>query len=183
MALEGELTQAAAQRRKNCTGTAAQAIAEMPAAIAQRPDRGPGLIDVPGEQAQRHDCAHAGQSRSTSSGTSRSYDTLCVAVAIVSPGESRPHSPPSQSQGMSVAALAKKYSVDASAAKGGRLRLLRRQFLVLVRHACATTLARLRWVTSRPRRCPSATTQGDLRRLFVAATSKTPASFARPRAW
>ncbi len=176
VALEGELTQAAAHASQSCAGTAAQALAEMPAIMrnAQIEDQASsayllsklnGTIALTPANIKKYFRAHQS-----------SYDTLCVAVAIV-PQANLAAFAASQSQGMSVAALAKKYSVDASAARGGSYGCYAANSAAFanVRNDIGTTAVGHFPTTPLSYTPPSsATTYG----LFVAATSKSPATFA-----
>ena len=176
VALEGELTQAAAHASQNCTGTAAQAVAEMPAAMrnAQIEDQASSAyllsklnatIALTPANIKKYFLAHQA-----------SYDTLCVAVAIV-PQANLAAFAASQSQGMSVAALAKKYSVDASAAKGGSYGCFAANSTsyATVRNDIGTTAVG-HFPTTALSYTPTA--GGPTYGLFVGAISKTPASFA-----
>lgn len=119
VALEGELTQAAAHASQNCPGTAAQAVAAMPAEMrrAQVRDQASSAyllsklnatIPLTPTTIRAYYRAHLA-----------SYENLCVAIAIV-PQSQLGAFAKAQSAGLSVAALAKKFSADrTSAAKGG----------------------------------------------------------------
>ena len=116
--LEGEMTSAATAGQLNCPGSSAQALGAMPAEMrsAQIAAQASSLylvsklnstIPLTVTSMKTYYKAHAA-----------AYDTLCVSVALVSPsavGAFRT----AQAAGSSVAALAKKFSVDPSAAKGG----------------------------------------------------------------
>ncbi len=117
--LENELTQAALSRRYSCPGTAAQALASMPAemrrAEVEAQDASVFLLSQLNSAIALNPAslqAYYGAHRS-------SYDTICVSVALV-PATSFAAFRASQSVGMSVANLAKKYSTDRSSARGGR---------------------------------------------------------------
>lgn len=116
--LEGELTQSALANKFTCPGTSAQAIAAMPAEMrgAELQDQAASLylvsklnssIPLTLLSMKTYYVAHA-----------LSYDTICVAIALVSPSNVAAFSK-AQASGMSVAQLAKKFSLDHSASKGG----------------------------------------------------------------
>ncbi|HEY5304310.1 MAG TPA: hypothetical protein VIJ86_09670 [Acidimicrobiales bacterium] len=116
--LEGELTAAATQASQTCPGTSTAALAEMPAEMRQSQIEAQAAsvylvsklnstIPLTAAKIKQYYTSHLSR-----------YDTLCVSVAVVSPTNLTAFAA-SQKQGMSVAALAKKYSVDTSAASGG----------------------------------------------------------------
>ena len=119
LALEGELTQGAAHASQNCPGTAAQALAQMPlemrraeiedqASSAYLLSKLNATIPLTPSTIEAYYRTHLSN-----------YENICVAVAIVP--QSQLHAfATAQSQGLSVAKLAKKFSIDrSSAAKGG----------------------------------------------------------------
>ena len=176
VALEGELTQAAVHASQSCSGTAVQAVAEMPAAMrnAQIEDQASSAyllsklnatISLTPAHIKKYFLAHQS-----------SYDKLCVAVAIV-PQTSLAAFAASQSQGMSVAALAKKYSVDSSAAKGGNYGCFapNSSSYASVRNDIGTAAVG-HFPTTGLSYTP--TVGGPTYGLFVSATSKTPATLA-----
>jgi hypothetical protein len=118
--LEDEMTEEAANSTTTkCTGTAAEAVAAMPAEMrsSEIQDQASSLYlvkklneTVPLTKAsmEKYYKSHVAD-----------YDTLCVSIALVTPDEV-PTFEKAQAAGESVAALAKKYSQDpTSAAKGG----------------------------------------------------------------
>ncbi len=116
--LEGEMTAQAQANRLTCPGPSAQALAEMPAemrraeVIAQADSLylvGKLKQAIPLTAASMRHYYDAHQS---------SYDTLCVSIALVSPAKVAAFAA-SQKTGMSVAALARTYSLDPSSQKGG----------------------------------------------------------------
>ncbi len=116
--LEGEMTVQAQTNRLTCPGTSAQALAEMPpemrqAEILAQADSlylvGKLKRAIPLTVASMRHYYDAHQS---------SYDTLCVSIALVSPSRVAAFSA-SQKSGMTVAGLARTYSLDPSAQKGG----------------------------------------------------------------
>jgi hypothetical protein len=178
VALEGELTQAAAQASQNCAGTSAQAVAEMPADMrtAQIEDQASSAYllsklnsTIALTPANIKAYYHTHQS---------SYDNLCVAVAIV-PQASLTAFATAQSQGMSVSALAKKYSADpTTASKGGYFGCFapNSSSYTSVRNDIGAAAVGHFPTTS----IPYTPTQGGATYgLFVAAISKTPVPFAK----
>lgn len=116
--LEEELTAAASSAQYSCPGTSAAALADMPAEMRHAEieeqatstylvSRLDTTIPVTAASLKTYYAAHVSR-----------YDTLCVSIALVSPANVSAFST-AASSGLSVAALAKKYSVDASASKGG----------------------------------------------------------------
>ena len=116
--LESELTEAAASRTPACTGTAKEALAEMPAEMrtAEIEDQATSLhlvakvrtaIPLTTASIKRYYAEHTS-----------SYDTLCVSIALVLPADVSAFAK-DQSAGMSVAQLAQTFSKDPSATKGG----------------------------------------------------------------
>lgn len=118
VSLEGEMTQAAAAHQLNCGGTAAQALAAMSGEMrhAQLSAQAASLylvsklnatIPLTTSSVKKYFSAH-----------SAAYDTLCVSVAVVTPARLNAFRA-AAATGASVAALAKRFSIDRSAAKGG----------------------------------------------------------------
>lgn len=173
--LEGELSQAAAQTSNTCAGTPAQALAAMPAELraAQIEEQASSMYLVSKLNATIPLTATAIKAYYQSH-QSR-YDRICVAVAVVSPNNLTAFAA-SQSQGLSVAALAKKYSVDASAAKGGAYGCFSPSSasFTTVRNDVGTTP-----VGHFPTSPLSISYNGGTYALFVAATSKSPTPFAQ----
>lgn len=116
--LEGEMTQAATKAGYNCPVSAAAAIAAMPASMRARQveDQASStyLVSTLDKTIQLTPANILKYYQSHVS----DFDKLCISVALVPPAEASSFAA-SQAAGLSVAALAKKYSVDASATKGG----------------------------------------------------------------
>lgn len=118
VSLEDEMTAQAKSDSLNCPGTSAEALGEMPgemrAAEIQSQANSQFLVDkikdaIPltaASMKQYYD-EHVSD-----------YDRLCVSIALVAPEDVTAFEH-SQAAGMSVADLAKKYSQDPSASKGG----------------------------------------------------------------
>ncbi len=116
--LEQELTQAAQANHLSCPGSASQALAAMPSAMRsfELQSQASSLylisklnstIPLTTASLQAYYASHRS-----------SYDTLCISVALVNPSQVNAFHA-SQAAGLSVAQLAKKYSLDPSGAKGG----------------------------------------------------------------
>ena len=116
--LEAEMTQQATANRLNCPGTSAQALAAMPSEMrnAEIEDQATSLYLV--SQLNQAIPLTAARMKSYYAQHTSSYDTLCISIALVVPTSVSSFAT-SQSGGMSVAALAKQYSRDASGANGG----------------------------------------------------------------
>jgi len=117
-ALEGELAQAATQTGNSCPGTPAQALSAMPTEMrdAQILDQAMSMylvsqlhatIPLTATSLKAYYLAHVAR-----------YDTLCVSVAIVAPNNVGLFHQ-AQLAGASMSQLAKKYSLDSSASRGG----------------------------------------------------------------
>ena len=116
--LLGEMTQAAANNQLNCPGTSSDALAAMTPEMRAAEIKAQAVsvfllskmnstIPLTAANVKAYYAAHVAD-----------YDTLCVSVAVV-PTTSVAAFARDQAAGMSVADLAKKYSLDASKAKGG----------------------------------------------------------------
>jgi hypothetical protein len=116
--LESELTQASQSQSTPCTGTAAQALNEMPAEMR--------TFEVASQAASLDLVAKLNTTvpltltsmKQYYTTHSADYDTICVSVAVVDPTEVTAFNQ-AQAAGMSVADLAKQFSVDPSGKKGG----------------------------------------------------------------
>lgn len=113
--LEGELTQAAAS---HCPGTSAQALDAMPSEMrtAEITAQASSLYLV--SQLNSTIPLNLASMQAYYQAHRASYDTICVSVAQVPPSLV-PSFTSAQSAGASVAALAKKFSIDPSGRKGG----------------------------------------------------------------
>jgi hypothetical protein len=122
--LVSELTQAAAnataQNPQNlpCQGTAATALAEMPTEMRNFEIAAQAAsLDLVSKLNTTVPLTVASMQKYYSTHTA-DYDTICVSVAVVDPTQVTAFNQ-AQAQGMSVAQLAKKFSADPSAKKGG----------------------------------------------------------------
>jgi hypothetical protein len=113
--LEGDLTQAAAS---HCTGTAAAALEAMPSEMrtAEITAQASSLYLL--SQINSTIPLNLASMRTYFNAHRSSYDTICVSVALV-PGALVATFSAAQTKGLSVAALAKRFSVDPSGRKGG----------------------------------------------------------------
>ena len=116
--LEGEMTQAATANQLNCPGTSAQALDAMTPAMRTAEIKAQAVsvyllskmnssIPLTAANVSKYYYAHVS-----------SYDTICVSVAVVRPSDLAAFAKDAAA-GMSVANLARKYSLDSSKAKGG----------------------------------------------------------------
>jgi hypothetical protein len=118
LSLEGELTSAATAAKYTCPGTSVAAVAAMPSEMrsAEIEDQATstyyvsrldGTIPLTLAKMKAYYSSHVSQ-----------YDTICVSIALVAPTNLTAFNA-ARAQGSSVAELAKKFSSDPSAAKGG----------------------------------------------------------------
>ena len=116
--LEGELTQQVSAHSLTCPGTAAQALAAMTpemrhnelldwSASLYLESKLNSTVPLTTSALETYYLAHAAN-----------YATLCISIAVVTPTQVSAFNA-AASQGASVATLAKKYSLDASAKNGG----------------------------------------------------------------
>lgn len=116
--LEAELTEAASSAQYSCPGTSAQALAAMPTEMRNAQIREQAMstylvsrlnttIPLTLASLRTYYKAHVSQ-----------YDTICISIALVAPAQVSAFSA-AEAKGESVAALAKQFSSDASAKKGG----------------------------------------------------------------
>jgi hypothetical protein len=120
VSLESEMTQQATSHSLTCPGTSATALAEMPLEMrtseieAQATSlylvgRVKNSIPLTASSMKTYYAAHTSD-----------YDTLCLSVAVV-PLASATAFEEAQASGLSVAALAKKYSEEPNSSKGGAI--------------------------------------------------------------
>ena len=122
--LEDEMTEEAQNSTTKCTGTAAEAVAAMPAEMrtSEIQDQASSLYLVKklNETVPLTEASMKKYYRSHRA----DYDTLCVSIALVTPSAVSAFEK-AQAAGASVATLAKKYSQDpTSAAEGRSVRVL-----------------------------------------------------------
>lgn len=173
--LESEMTQQASARTVTCPGTSATALAEMPTEMrnaeieAQATSlylvgRVKNSIPLTTASMQNYYAAHV-----------TDYDTLCVSVAVV-PLANATAFEQAETSGLSVAALAKKYSEDPSASKGGALGCYApsSKYYASVRSDVASLA--LNTFSTTPSEIQLSSGDAD---LFVAVTSRTTTPFAK----
>ena len=116
--LEQEMTEAATEHSYTCPGTSTQALAEMPAEMrtAEIQAQATSLYLVAKLKASIPLTVASMQSyyRAHTS----DYDTLCISIALVNPSDVTAFNK-AAAAGATVAELAKQYSQDPSATKGG----------------------------------------------------------------
>lgn len=118
LALESQMLQSASSANYSCPGTPQTAVAAMPAEMRDAEVEGQAMssflmnklsttIPLTTAGLQKYFSAHQAN-----------YDTLCISIALINPSSLSAFQK-DQAAGMSVANLAKKYSMDASGASGG----------------------------------------------------------------
>jgi uncharacterized surface protein with fasciclin (FAS1) repeats len=176
--LEGELSAASASASTPCSGTSAEALAAMPsemrnfeiasqAASLDLVAKLDTTIPLTSASLQQYFSSHLA-----------TYDTICVSVAVVSPTQVTAFNA-SQAQGMSVAALAKKYSSDPTASKGGAYGCFapgNASFSAVRADTISTALNHF------PKTPQYINLNGSEAALFVAPTKRTPTTFAKAEA-
>ena len=175
VSLELEMTQAAASNSLSCPGTAAQALAAMT----------PTMRDAE-VLAQAESLFLVGKLNSTiplSASALRtyfdahrsSYDTICISVAEV-PMSKVSAFAAAQAKGATVPALAKQFSVDASAARGGAYGCYgpTSVYYAAVRADSGTTA-----IGTFPKTPLTTSSNGVTYALYVAPTKRTPTPFAQ----
>jgi hypothetical protein len=118
VSLEGEMTQQASTNHLTCPGNSAAALAAMPTEMrsAEIEAQATSLYLV--SKLKKAVPLTTASMQSYYAAHTSSYDTLCISIALVLPSDVSAFGQ-SQSAGLSVVALAKKYSQDPSAKTGG----------------------------------------------------------------
>jgi hypothetical protein len=116
--LEGELTEAASSAQYTCPGTAAQALAAMPAEMRNAEIREQAMSTYLVGKLNTTIPLTTASIKTYYTNHVSSYDAVCVSIALVAPAQLSAFSA-AQEKGESVAALAKQFSSDPSGAKGG----------------------------------------------------------------
>ena len=116
--LEGEMTSAASQSQLSCPGTSAQALAAMPAEMRQAQLYAQAASLFLLSKLNSTIPLTAASMKTYYDQHTSSYDTICVSIALVDPAKIAAFTK-AQAGGASVSALAKSFSLDPSAAKGG----------------------------------------------------------------
>ena|GEM_PF-153828 len=178
--LEGELSAAATSASQSsqsapCTGTSAEALAEMPSEMRNFEIASQAAsLDVVAKLNTTIPLTVTSLKQYFSSNLSN-YDTICVSVALVQPTQVTAFNA-AQAQGMSVADLAKKYSGDPSATKGGAYGCFApgtASFTAVRSDTISTAL------NSFPKTPQYINVNGSEAALFVAPTKRTPDTFAK----
>ena len=178
--LEGELSAAATSASQSsqsapCTGTSAEALAEMPnemrnfeiasqAASLDLVAKLDTTVPLTLTSMKQYFSAHISD-----------YDTICVSVALVQPTQVTAFNA-AQAEGMSVADLAKKFSADQTASKGGAYGCYapgNSSFTAVRSDTISTAL------NSFPKTPQYINDNGSEAALFVAPTKRTPNTFAK----
>jgi hypothetical protein len=173
--LESELSAAGASQSTPCTGTSAQALAEMPAEMRS--------FEIASQAASLYLVTKLNTTVSLTLASMKqyydthtaNYDTICVSVAVVDPTQVSAFNQ-AQSAGMSVAALAKKFSADPSAAKGGAYGCFGPSSSSYSGVRGATSSTPLNTFPTTPEETTYDNVQAA---LFVAPTKRTPTPFAQ----
>jgi hypothetical protein len=116
--LENEMTDQAKSDSLSCPGTAADALAEMPGEMRAAEIQSEATSQYLVSKIKAAIPLTASAMKTFYDEHTADYDNLCVSIALVEPAEVTAFAQ-SQAAGLSVAQLAKKYSQDPSAAKGG----------------------------------------------------------------
>jgi hypothetical protein len=116
--LEGEMTQQASANHLTCPGTSSAALAAMPTEMrtAEIEVQATSLYLV--STLKKALPLTTASMKSYYAAHTSNYDTLCISIALVQPANVSAFSI-SQTSGLSVVALARKYSQDPSAKTGG----------------------------------------------------------------
>jgi hypothetical protein len=173
--LESELTQASQSQSTPCTGTAAQALSEMPsemrtfevtsqAASLDLVTKLNTTVPLTVASMKQYYSTHAAD-----------YDTICVSVAVVDPTQVTAFTE-AQSGGMSVADLAAKFSEDPSGKKGGAYGCFAPSSTSFAGVRAATLSTKINTFASSPEEITYNNAEAA---LFVAATKRTATPFAQ----
>jgi hypothetical protein len=116
--LEGEMAQQASANHLTCPGTSTAALAAMPTEMrtAEIEAQATSLYLV--SQLKKAVPLTSASMKSYYAAHTSNYDTLCISIALVAPADVSAFAK-SQSAGLSVVTLARKYSLDPSAKTGG----------------------------------------------------------------
>jgi hypothetical protein len=176
--LEGELSAASQDSSAPCPGTSSEALTAMPgemrnfeiasqAASLEVVAKLNSTIPLTTKSMKEYYAAHKAD-----------YDTICVSVAVVDPNDIAAFNA-DQKAGLSVAALAKKYSVDPSKKKGGALGCYAPSNSAYSGVRSATDTSALNTFPTTPEQISYS---GETMALFAAATARTPTPFAQAEA-
>lgn len=176
--LESEMTQAAASNSLSCPGTAAQALAAMTPTMEQTEvlaqaeslyllSKLNSTIPLTTASLKTYYASHRS-----------SYDTICISVAEVSTSQVGAFAA-AQAKGATVAQLAKKFSVDPSAARGGAYGCYGPTSAYFAGIRADVSASPMNTFPTTPL---STTNNGVTYALYIAATSKTPTPFSQAEA-
>ena len=173
--LESELSQAGASQSKPCTGTSAQVLAEMPAEMRSFEIASQAAsLDIVTKLDTTVPLTLASMKQYYTTHT-QNYDTICVSVAVVDPTQVTVFDE-AEVQGMSVAALAKKFSADPSGTNGGAYGCFGPSSSSYSGVRSATASTPLNTFPTTPEQTTYNNSQAA---LFVAPTKRTPTPFAQ----
>jgi hypothetical protein len=173
--LESELTQASQSQSTPCKGTAAQALSEMPAEMRNFEVASQAAsLDLVTKLNSTVPLTVASMKQFYSTHAA-DYDTICVSVAVVTPSEVSAFTE-AQTAGMSVASLAKKYSEDPSAKKGGTYGCYAPSSTSYTGVRQATATLKINTFSTTPEEITYNNAEAA---LFVAATKRSPTPFAQ----
>ncbi len=173
--LEAEMTQAVTNRQYHCSGTSAQAIDAMPAEMrsAQVEAQAASIFLI--SQLNSTIAINTASLQAYYTSHLSSYQSICVSVAVVAPAKVLAFQA-AQKAGASVATLARTFSVDGSASRGGSDGCFgpTSQYFSGVRTDTATTALNTFPVTPL-----SISYNGGTYAFFVAPTKRTTTPFAQ----
>lgn len=175
VSLESELTQASEGQSTPCSGTAAQALSEMPAEMRTfEVTSQAASLDLVTKLNSTVPLTVTSMKQYYSTHTA-DYDTICVSVAVVDPSEVTAFGE-AQTSGMSVAALAKKFSEDPSGKKGGAYGCFAPSSTSYAGVRAATLTTKIDTFTTTPEEITYNNAEAA---LFVAATKRSATPFAQ----
>ncbi len=176
--LEGELSAASSGSSAPCQGTSTQALNEMPTEMRN--------FEIASQAASLDLVAKLNTTvpltltsmKTYYSTHAANYDTICVSVAVVDPTAVAAFNA-GQSAGLSVAALAKKFSIDPSGKTGGVYGCFGPSSASYSGVRTATLSTPLNTFSKTPEQITYNNATDD---LFVAPTKRTPTTFAQAEA-
>jgi hypothetical protein len=175
VSLESELNEASQSQSTPCSGTAAQALNEMPAEMRTFEVASQAAsLDLVAKLNTTIPLTLASMKQYYTSHTS-DYDTLCVSVAVVDPSDVTAFTE-AQAAGMSVADLAKKFSADPSGQKGGAYGCFAPSSSSYTGVRAAVESVPLNSFSTTPEEITYDNAEAA---LFVAPTKRTPTPFAK----
>ena len=178
--LEGELTQAATSRGLPCaSGSPVAALAAMPSAMRTFEIHAQASSLFLLSQLNSTVTLDTASMKAYYASHVANYDTICVSVAIVSPTSVATFDA-AEAQGLSVAALARKYSLDtSSSARGGAVGCFAPSSTSYASVRADTLATPLNTFPKTPQLIAQ---NGQQYALFAAATKRTTTPFAQAQA-